>query len=541
MKGSRTGAHALLSAAQAAGIRVCFANPGTTELGLVRALDEVPAIRPVLGLFEGVCTGAADGYARVAGVPALTLLHLGPGLANGLANLHNARRANSPVVNIIGDHATWHLPFDAPLTSDIEGLARPMSRSVIRLNSAGSVERSLRRAVVESMSAPRGVVTVIAPSDLMDAPVPESASESVSSSGSRCARRVPAERIAHAAARLTAQDGVIILLGGDALTERGQRAAMRIAAAAGARLLMESYPAIVPLGGDLPPLERLAYFPQDVIAQLGSSMVLLVGARAPVSYFGYAGQPSELVASGRLVELSTPEEDGVTALEQLAGQIAARPDFIAAPGSAPPAHATTPPAHATTPPAHATTPLVHSHELTPAGLAQELVEQIPQDAIVSLEGSTCGGPYLQRAHGARRHWVMTNTGGAIGQGIPCALGAAIARPDARVIGLQSDGSAQYTVQALWTIAREQLNVTVIICANHRYGILQTELRRAGAELERPALARMTQLDSPRVDWVALAGGYGVPGVRATTSSEFRAALATALRAAGPYLIEAQLT
>jgi len=524
---SRNGAHAVLTAAQTCGIRVCFANPGTTELGLVRALDEVPGIRPVLGLFEGVCTGAADGYARASRIPALTLLHLGPGLANGLANLHNARRANSPIINIVGDHATWHVPFDAPLTSDIEGLARPMSRSVIHLNSAGSVARSIRRAVEESLFPPGGVVTVIAPSDVMEAPVSESASESAIAGASRCARLVPAERITHAAARMKHHDSPILLLGGDALTERGQRAAMRIAAASGARLLMESYPAIVPLGGGLPALERLGYFPQDVIAQLGGSTVLLAGACAPVSYFGYTGQPSELVAPSRLVELSAPGEDGVAALEQLAEQLVGRSDFV-------------PASLASAAPDHASAVSKRTQELTPAELAQELVEQMPENGIVSLEGSTCGGPYLQRAHRAQRHWVMTNTGGAIGQGIPCAVGAAIARPEARVVALQSDGSAQYTLQALWTIARESLNVTVIICANHRYGILQTELRRAGADLDRRALARMTQLDSPRVDWVALARGYGVPGVRATTSSDFRAALGTALRAAGPYLIEAQL-
>jgi acetolactate synthase-1/2/3 large subunit len=271
-------------------------------------------------------------------------------------------------------------------------------------------------------------------------------------------------------------------------------------------------------------LERLAYFPDDVIKQLGNSSVLLAGARAPVSYFGYAGQPSKLVDDTRLIELSSPGEDGTLALEQLAEQVRG--------AAAKPARASPPPPPPPQPDEPAT--------LSPTSLAEALVQQIPQGAIVSLEGSTAGGPYLQRAHRARRHRVMTNTGGAIGQGLSCAVGAAVAAPEARVICLQSDGSAQYTVQALWTMARERLNVTVILCANHRYGILQTELRRSGAGLDRSATARLTRLDTPCVDWVALAKGYGVPASRVTTTEEFRRALTAGLQTQGPHLIEAQL-
>jgi acetolactate synthase I/II/III large subunit len=519
----RNGARVLLDAAVASGIRICFANPGTTELTLVRALEDVPEVRPVLGLFEGVCTGAADGYARVSGSPALTLLHLGPGLANGLANLHNARRAHSPIINIIGDHAMWHLPFDAPLTSDIAGLARPMS-DVMQLNSPDTIQKSVRTAIERVLTPPCSIVTLIAPSDVMDARVAAPFTET--SAVNRPARKVPSERIAEAAARVARSPKLVLLLGGDALTERGQRAAERIANKTGARLIMESYPAIVSLGGDLPQLERLAYFPQDVLAQLADSTVVLSGARAPVSYFGYPDQPSELVSpADRLFELAAAGEDSVLALEQLA-------DLVKDSKSSNSAER------------HTTLPLPSSGardaQLTPIDVAEELVEQIPEDTIISLEGSTCGGPYLQRAHRARRHRVMTNTGGAIGQGIPCAVGAALAAPDARVVCLQSDGSAQYTLQALWTLAREQLNVTVVICANHRYGILQTELSRAGAQLNTPVTDRMTRLGSPRLDWLALARGYGVPAMRATTAAEFQTALSRGLRVIGPYLIEAHL-
>lgn len=519
MTAPRTGAYALLQAAHALGARVCFANPGTTELALVSALDDVPGIRPVLGLFEGVCTGAADGYARICGSPALTLLHLGPGLANGLANLHNARRAYSPVINIVGDHASWHLQYDAPLTSDIETLARPMSSTVIRLDAPEGIRDAMRQAFERSLAPPGSVVTLIVPSDAMEAPA--AVLDSNGASAPRITRDVVShERIAEAAGRL-AHNRAVLLLGADALSERGQRAASCIVAATGARLVMESYPAIVALGGDLPRLERLAYFPEDVRSQLGDDVVLIAGARAPVSYFGYPGQPSELVAPNRLALLSSPGEDGTLALEHLAEQV-------------------TRSTHGT----HTSAPMPDESQrtsaLTPAEVAEELVMQLPENAIVSLEGSTCGAPYLRRAHRARRHWVMTNTGGAIGQGIPCALGAAIARPESRVMCLQSDGSAQYTVQTLWTMAREGLDVTVIICANHRYGILQTELRRAGASLDGQASARMTRLDAPRVDWVSLARGYGVPGVRVQTVEEFRNALRGSLHEAGPALIECQL-
>lgn len=501
-------------------VRACFANPGTTELALVRALDDVPDLRPILGLFEGVCTGAADGYARVSGVPALTLLHLGPGLANGLANLHNALRAYSPVINIVGDHATWHLKFDSPLTSDIESLARPMSRSVTRLRSQDSMIDAARAAVDLALEPPCGVVTLIAPSDLMEAPFRESRPALVRSPPKRSSRSVQRQQLEAVATQLAQQEPAVILLGGiDALSERGLHAAQRVAELSGARLMMESYPALVALGGNLPRLERLAYFPGDVREQLGEATVVLVGARAPVSYFGYPGEPSELVLSDRLVELSAPGEDGVLALEHLVrllpkgtGAAAAREPPTAAPGA----------------------------RLSPVELVDTLISHIPEGAVVSVEGSTCGVPYLQRAYRARRHWAMTNTGGAIGQGIPCALGAAVAKPDSRIICLQSDGSAQYTVQALWTLAREQLKVTVIICANRRYGILQTELQRAGADVTRSAQDRLTRIDTPPLDWVALARGYGVPGSRVSTSADLEAELRKALATAGPYLIEAEL-
>jgi acetolactate synthase-1/2/3 large subunit len=514
-----TGGQLLLRCAAALGVRACFANPGTTELALVRALEEAKEIRPVLGLFEGVCTAAADGYGRIAGLPALTLLHLGPGLANGMANLHNARRAHTPIVNIVGDHATWHLPYDAPLTSDIRGLAAWASARIVELRTLEDIQSGIRTAIEASCGTPGAIATLIAPSDLMENEV-AALSPIVREPLQRAApAAIDAQRLTRAAQALRAGPA-ILLLGGDALSERGQRAAARIATATGARLMMESYPAVVPRGGGLPYLERLAYFPQDVIAQLGAATVVLAGALAPVSYFGYPGQPSRLVPDERLLELSRPGEDGSLALESLVdalGSATDRPKTVVgrcASGS--------------------------GTAFTPMDIAETLVADLPEGSIVSVEGSTCGGPYLQRAHRAKAHTVMTNTGGAIGQGIPCGLGAAIARPESRVVCLQSDGSAQYTLQALWTLAREALDVTIILAANHRYGILQTELRRAGADVDAAACARMTQLDSPRIDWVGLARGYGVPAERIESAESFRRALQHSLHIPGPSLIECQL-
>lgn len=516
---TRLGADLLLDSLYDGGARICFANPGTTELSLVTALARDGRIRCVLSLFEGVCTGAADGYARVSGKVPLTLLHLGPGFANGIANLHNARRAGSRIVNLIGDHATWHLPYDAPLTSDIRSLASPVSREVIYLADPKAIAPGVGQAFAATNQAEGGAATIIYPTDAVDAPAPADAV---------AVREVPyrpsavAEAGLDAAASALGQGGeVIVLIGGNALTEAGVRAGARLAAHLGGRLLMEPYPAIVTLGGDVPAVERQAYFPDDVIAQMGDARVVLAGARMPISYFGYEGYPSQLVAEERLVRLAEPGEDAVAALTALCDRLGA--------GTAP-----------ATARAERAQSSASEDALTPPAVVEELLAQLPEDAIISLEGSTLGGPWLKNAHRTVRHRVMTNTGGAIGQGLPCAVGAALAEPAARVISLQSDGSAQYTLQSLWTMAREGLNVTVIMAANHRYAILQTELKRADAPLDDETIAGLTLLDNPRVDWVSLASGYGVEAVRVTTGAELANALRFALAFDGPFLIQAEL-
>lgn len=512
------GATTLLRALRAGGADICFANPGTTELTLVAALAEVPEIRPVLCLFEGVCTGAADGYARISGKIPLTLLHLGPGFANGIANLHNARRAHSKIITIIGDHATWHLPHDAPLTSDIESLARPVSVDVVRIASTNSIAEGVARALTGTGWGAGGPATIVVPTDVMDANAPSLSAPPIATGSDL----VSDTAIEAAAAACQGGKELILLIGGDALRVEGQRAAEAVAANTGARLVMEPYPAVVTLGGDLPRIERQAYFPDDVIRQFGDATVILAGARPPISYFGYEDYPSVLVPDERLVVLSQPGEDSVSALQALAERLGAtrsEPTSVAV--SQPPAPDPAAP-------------------LTPNSIVEELLVQLPEDSVISLEGSTLGGPWLREAYRAPTHRVMTNTGGAIGQGLPCAVGAALGAPDSRVIALQSDGSAQYTLQALWTMAREKLPITIILAANHRYGILQTELKRADTPLDQPTVASLTNLGDPRTDWTKLAAGYGVPAIRATTVAEFSEALKRGLATDGPLLIQTEL-
>ena len=513
---SRSGAVVALQAAASAGVSVCFANPGTTEMPLVGALDQVPGVRAVLGLFEGVCTGAADGYGRMTGRPAATLLHLGPGLANGLANLHNARRARTPILNLVGDHASWHLEYDAPLTSDIESLARPMSGWYRAVARAENLWQDTVDGVHASMAAPGCVATLVLPVDFQQRPAPQQArgpTAGVPEPG------ISEARVAGARQAFAGPARVVMLLGDRALSERGHVAAGRIAAATGARLYSETFPARTERGGGLPDIDRLPYFPEQAIAALKDAMVVLAGAIAPVAYFGYEGLPSELAPPESLVTLAAPGEAADLALERLAELLDAPP----------------------LPPAAAQPPYsVPDGPLDPQAVGRLLSNALPRDAIVSVEGGTCGYPFVTASVRAQRHTILTNTGGAIGQGLPVALGAAVACPQRRVFALQSDGSAQYTIQSLWTMARERLPVVMLITSNRRYGILQTELGRSGIE-PGPQARRLTVLDDPPFDWVALAQGYGVPALRTGTTTELRLALERALaHTQGPLLIEMRL-
>jgi acetolactate synthase-1/2/3 large subunit len=511
------GAESLVRTARAAGLEICFANPGTTEMPLVAAFDREPGIRAVLGLFEGVCTGAADGYARMADRPALTLLHLGPGFANGIANLHNARRARSPVVNLIGDHASWHLRYDAPLTSDIVSLASPVSAWVRSSRSSKELAGDLAEAVAAAWKPPGQVATLIAPADCQwdpaDGPARPRPREGLP--------RPSADRIEAAARQLRKSARPALLLGLGALREAGLRAAARVAAATGASLLCEVFPTRIERGAGLPRLEKLPYFPEQAQQRLaGCDALVLAGARDPVSFFGYPGIASQIAPEGAGIPLATPDEDAAAALVDLA-------DALGAPARAP-----------TLP--DLPLPPAPRGALTPAALGAALARLQPEGAILVDEGATSGLAYFAAAEAAPPHSYLALTGGAIGQGLPCATGAALACPQRKVISLQADGSGLYTLQALWTQAREQLDVVTLICANRAYRILQVELARAGIAEPGPTARSLTDLSHPALDWTALARGFGVPATRAQTAEELMQTLAAALATPGPSLIEAIL-
>jgi len=508
-----------LSTAAACGLSVCFANPGTTEMPLVAALDRTPGLRAVLGLHENVCTGAADGYARITRRAALTLLHLGPGLANGLANLHNARRANSPVVNVVGDHATWHRRFDAPLTSDIAALARTVGTHH-EIGDAAAIDATTRRAIDDAHRRPGGA-TLVVPADLQQRTVEEPPRPDGPRSLRRCG--VDADEIERAAGRLReAGSRAVVLLGGDGLSRAGQHAAGRIAVATGAVLYSETFPAVAERGGGLPAIDRLPYFPETAAKALAeATVVILAGAAEPVAYFGYEGIPSRLAPPGTVHRLAGPGDDVEQALTALAELVAGRHP-AARPADAPEAEPAS------------------GAALTGRTVGAALANWIPEHAIVSVEGGTCGYPFFTASAGSVPHTVMTNTGGAIGQGLPAALGAAIAAPERPVIALQSDGSGLYTAQALWTMARESADVVVLIAANHSYNVLRTELARHGNTEPGAQATRLTSLGEPAIGWDSLARGFGVPASTATTVGELRTAFADACRAGGPHLIQLEM-
>jgi len=509
--GRVNGAQALIASLVGAGVDACFMNPGTSEMHFVAALDSVPRMRGVLALFEGVATGAADGYARITGRPAAVLLHLGPGLANGLANLHNARRAGSPVVVVVGAHATGHVRYDAPLQSDIEALARTVSGWVHTSGTTRDLAQDAMRALA---AARRGqIATLVLPADVSwgDGGVPAPA------------RAVPPpapvddSQVTAVAKALSSR--AMLFLGGRALTERALRAASRISAATGARLLAETFPARMERGAGLPSVERLAYLAEQAESQLaGVTDLVLAGARSPVSFFAYPGRAGDLVPAGCSVTvLAERDQDVEGALDQLADLAAAgTPPVLAAPAARP----------------------AEPGPLTAISLANVVAASLPEGAIVADEANTSGFALPMALAAAPRHSLLTLTGGSIGQGLPAATGAAVAAPGRPVLCLEADGSALYTIQALWTQAREQLDVTTVLINNAAYAILRMELARTAAGQAGERAARMLDLSGPTPDFTAVSTGLGVPAVRVTTAGELDRELRRAYAEPGPHLIEA---
>ena len=511
------GAECLLRTLLLNEVDLCLMNPGTSEMQFVSALDRVPEMRGVLGLFEGVCSGAADGYARMAGKPAATLLHLGPGLANALSNLHNARKAFSPVVNIVGEHSTQHLKHDAPLSADIEAFARPVSGWVRTLAQAVGMGEAASAAVAAALGPPGKVATLIVPADF-------SWSEAGEPVGPVCrpVRSLPgSEQVRSAASALRSGQKVGLILGGTALQERGLRAVDRVRAATGVRIFANRYAARTTRGGDIPAVERIPYFPEPAQALLADfERLILVEAKPPVSFFGYPGVRSTLAPEACAFDvLASADQDGAGALEWLADELGARP----ASGVA----------------ANVPRPGLPSGEpLTAGTIGRTLGALLPEGAIVSDESVSSGEAIWPHLAGADRHDHLPVTGGSIGQGLPVALGAALACPFRKAVALEADGSALYTMQSLWTMARERLDVTTVILANRRYRILDIEMRRTGAGAVGPRAEEMIDLTDPEPDWVRLAQGFGVAAVRVSTADEFIREFGAAMQERGPRLIEA---
>lgn len=512
------GAQSLAQTLVNCGVDICFANPGTSEMHFVAALDSVSGIRPVLCLFEGVVTGAADGYGRIAGKPAATLLHLGPGLANGLANLHNARRANTPIVNVVGDHATYHLQYDALLTSDIVGFARPVSSWICESKGSKTVAGDTARAVQAARAAPGGIATLILPADAAwneadraAQPLADIAPSVVSTDAIECVAKLLANGKKSA-----------ILLRGKALLGDGLEAAGRVQAKTGVRLFCDTFAPHTELGAGRVPVERIPYFAEQITAFLtGIEQIILVGSKPPVTFFAYPGKPSWGAPDGcEFTYLAQAHEDGVTALQNLA-------DALAAPARSPVR-------------IPLLIPPMPSGALTALSVAQIIANLTPENVIYADEAATSGLPLLMNLGRARPHTHLPLTGGSIGQGLPLAVGAALAAPDRKVICPHGDGGAAYTMQALWTMAREKLDVTVVIYANRSYAILNIEMQRVGVSNVGAKALSMLDLHNPEMNWVQIATGLGVEASRATTSEEFASQYESAMKNKGPRLIEAMI-
>jgi acetolactate synthase-1/2/3 large subunit len=514
-----TGAESLVAALVDHGVDICFANPGTSEMHFLAALEN-PGMRSVLCLFEGVATGAADGWYRMKDTPASTLLHLGPGLANGLANIHNAKRAASGMVNIVGEHSSSHLKYDPPLTSDIEGLARPLSHWVRRADAAETIAWDAAQAVEQASGHPGRIATLILPGDTSwqqagaPAPRPRRAP---------AARKAPAaQRIAHVAQVLRLGEPTLIILGNKATRGQALERAGRVAAATGARLGSQFFTARIERGAGRVPIERIPYaVPQAQAFLQGFKHIVTVETREPVAFFSYPDKPSLLKAEGTLVHpLAEADEDSALAFEMLLDALGATQ---VQPLRQPRVEAAVP-----------------TGALNPLSIAHALSAAIPENCIVVDESLTTGRESMGHTLGALPHDLINNMGGSIGYATPVATGAALACPDRRVFCMVGDGSAMYTIQSLWTQAREGLNVTTVIFANNSYAILKAEYANMGAGTPGARALSMIDIDRPRIDWQAMAKSMGVPSVSVETAEAFHKAMADSVRTPGPVLIEVRL-
>lgn len=502
------------------GVEVCFGNPGTSEMHLVDAISKADNIKAVLGLFEGVVTGAADGYARMAEKPAATLLHLGPGLANGLANIHNAKRARTPMVNLIGQHALDHLQYEAPLKSDIEGLARPLCHHIQTTTDVNCISQDAAKSIAAANSNAGQIASLIIPADMAwSVPTNDTVEKSPAPNQPKASGNV----ISNVAAALGNGKKTALLLDNKALYGEALRNAGRIAKATGAQLICPTFFSRTERGAGTVPVGRIPYFAEMATEFLKDiEQLILVGGTAPVSFFAYPGKPSWLLSDGTdVVTLSSEIEDSPAALQALAQALECSDGDYEQ---------------------QAANQLeIPTGELTPEGVAACLNAYIPENAIVMDEGATSALPAYPMTQAAAKHDWLTLTGGSIGQGLPAAMGAAVACPDRKIICLEGDGSAMYTVQALWSIANQNQDMCVVMYVNHSYRILNVEMQRVGVEDPSPAAAEMLELENPKLDWKKLAEGMGVPTTVAKTTEEFEQQFKEAMQTKGPRLIAAMVS
>jgi acetolactate synthase-1/2/3 large subunit len=517
------GAESLVRTLLDEGVEVCFTNPGTSEMHFVAALDRIEGMRCVLGLFEGVVTGAADGYWRMRQSPASTLLHLGPGLANGLANLHNARKAKSGIVNVVGEHGTAHVALNAPLTSDIEGVARPMSNWVHTIGSAAGVQAATRAAVQAANSPPGKIATLVLPADCAWNEVPPEVQASTGRAWRQTRDAVDTRLIDAAADILRSGEPTLLLLGGIACHEAGLALAGQIAAATGCALMSEFAVSRIQRGAGRVNAPRIPYVPDAAMGVLKPFRnIVMIGCTDPVSFFAYPGKLGRQSPPGcRMLEVADVGQDLVGTLMALADSLGARK-------------------HA---PRHVSPlerPALPQGPMTLEGIGQVVAALLPDQAIVVDESVTGGRALGPVTAVAAPHDFLTSTGGAIGFGLPTAVGAAIAAPDRKVLVLEGDGSAMYTIQSLWTMAREGLDITILVFANRAYKILQGEFAGVGAGTPGPRANHMLNLDNPTLDFVSLAKSMGVEAGRATDLGSLARELSRGFASKGPYLVEAVL-
>ena len=513
------GAQALIETLANCGVELCLANPGTSEMHLVQALDQVPRMRSVLALFEGVCTGAADGYGRMTGKPAATLLHLGPGLANGIANLHNARKAGTPVINLVGNHPQYHMGYDAPLTSDIDTLARNVSSWIKSCSTADTLAQDGAEAYTATLRATPGsqgqISTLILGADAAWGDAPGVAR----ANGIPRRAEVDPDNVEAVARALESGEKCVVVLEHDGATPASLEIAGRISAKTGCRIMTGTFPARIDGGAGSVAVERMPYFPEHILASLeGVRHLILIGGQAPASFFAYQTTPSRLVPEGCEVHtLARIEENATGALQQLSERLAA--DTAVA---------------ARFERADLTVP---SGEMSTRNMLQVIAATLPDHVIVATD-SGAGSAALPVCQTAAPGTWLSLTGGSIGQGSPVATGAALACPDRRVLALLGDGGAAYTIQSLWTQAREQLNVTTVIFANRKYNILNIEYGRLGVTDVGPIAASLFDISNPDVDWEMLSKSMGVPAATATTAEEFARLLTRSYQEPGPFLIQA---